>query len=246
MRGLIDIKTDITEAVDAQRELEVKKQELASAALVRQFAQGVAHDMGNAAQVVKGYAQLLETNPTLEVVQSAAGGLNSVADRSVRLAHNISEVARIGEVSAVPVQLSALISGHLPTLRQAVGPDIKVTFESTGYPSVLANEAQLHSILDNLCENAARAMGAVGAIYICLSISGDCAILQIRDEGPGLPDELAGRVFEPFTSGSSSGSGLGLYLLREYVKSRHGNVTATSSEAGTSFSIALPLLREQD
>ena len=246
VRGLIDIKTDITEAVNTQRELEVKKQELASAALVRQFAQGVAHDMGNAAQVVKGYAQLLETNPTPEVIESAAAGLNSVADRSVRLAHNISEVARIGEVTSVPVDLSALIAGHLPTLREAVGPDIEVTFESTGHPMVLANEAQLQSILDNLCENAARAMGDSGAIHICLSISGDRAILLIRDEGPGLPDELAGRLFEPFTSGSSSGSGLGLYLLREYVRSRHGDVTAISSETGTSFSIALPLLPDQD
>lgn len=245
VRGLIELKMDITDAVKAHRQLASQRQELAASSLVKTFAQGVAHDSGNVAQVVKGYAQLLEANPVAEVVAAAIHGLNSAADRSVRLAHDISEIARIGEVPSGPVELSALVNSHLPSLQRAAGEDIHVSLAVSGPVVVLGNEAQLRSILDNLCQNSARAMGGRGSIDIHSADAGDHAVLRVRDDGPGLPAGLQGRLFEPFNSSPESraagGTGLGLYLLSEHVKSMSGTIEVDTGTSGTTFTVSLPL-----
>lgn len=248
VRGLIDLKTDITDAVMAHRRNEAAQQEVSAMAQVRNFAQGVAHDFGNVAQVVKGYAQLLQAHPSQEVTTAAVESLSSVADRSVRLAHDISEIARIGEVPSRPVHLNALVSSHLPQLQRAAGEGIQMTLTTSGDSVAMANGAQIQSILDNLCENAARAMDGQGAIHICVNETNDWAVLQICDDGPGLPPEMQDRLFEPFNSSPSSraagGTGLGLYLLNEYVKFAQGELAVNTSGAGTTFTISLPMAAE--
>lgn len=248
VRGLIDLKTDITDAVMAHRRNEAAQQEVAAMSQVRNFAQGVAHDFGNVAQVVKGYAQLLQAHPSQEVTTAAVASLSAVADRSVRLAHDISEIARIGEVPSRPVHLNALVNDHLPQLQRAAGEGVEVTLTTTGDALAMANGAAIQSILDNLCENATRAMGGQGAIRICVTEADDRAVMQICDDGPGIPSAMQDRIFEPFNSSPSSraagGTGLGLYLLNEYVKFAQGELAVNTSRLGTTFTISLPLAAE--
>lgn len=244
VRGLIDLKTDITDAVEAHRERQAAKLKVASLSLVRNFAQGVAHDFGNIAQVVKGYAQLLQVNHSADATGAAVKSLNAVADRSVRLAEDISEIARIGQVPAAPVHLNQVVSDHMPHLQSASGAGVVVSFDATEDVVALANEAFVLSILDNLCENAARAMNRQGEIGIYVTRAGDRVLMQVCDNGPGLPEEVQAGLFEPFNSSAVSkaagGTGLGLYLLNEYVTHAQGTVTVDTSRAGTTFTIALP------
>lgn len=247
VRGLIDLKTDITDAVNARRASDMAREEIRDLSRVQNFAQGVAHDFGNVAQVIKGYAQLIQANSSPQVLEATAASLTSVADRSVRLAREIAEVARLGEVAAGPLRLDTLVHRHLPHLREAVGGSVFVTLASDSEVVVEANEAQIRSILDNLVENAARAMGGVGAIEVCIGVDGDQALLQVCDDGPGIPEDVRGRLFEPFSSGvasrASGGTGLGLYLMREYLESIGGRVEVVSDATGATFTISLPLAR---
>lgn len=96
-------------------------------------------------------------------------------------------------------------------------------------------------VIENLCENAIRAIGDSRAtIKIEAELRSECLQLSVEDSGPGLPPELASRIFEPFVSGSR-GSGLGLAFVRLVAKAHGGLARTTESRlGGARFEICLP------
>lgn len=123
-------------------------------------------------------------------------------------------------------------------------------------PSLPCAAAELSQALLNIIVNAAQALsegvdpasGERGSIRISSSLDGDCALLCISDNGPGVPFELQERIFEPFftTKTVGSGTGQGLSLAREIIVGMHGGEISLVSEpdAGCSFRIRLPLAEE--
>ena len=95
----------------------------------------------------------------------------------------------------------------------------------------------------NLLDNASDALGEQGTISIATRSDGDCAVIEIADDGPGIPEDLAGRVFDPFftTKDVGQGTGLGLATARRIVVDRHeGSLTLDSQQGRTVFSVRIP------
>lgn len=113
-----------------------------------------------------------------------------------------------------------------------------VTVRGGRRPIVVAGEATLlERVVENLVDNASAA--GARAVTILISDDGDRATVHVGDDGPGVPVELAERLFEPFVSGRGS-SGLGLAIVAQIVEAHGGDVRLLPSVRGALFRIELP------
>jgi signal transduction histidine kinase len=111
-------------------------------------------------------------------------------------------------------------------------------------PPLTGRGSELNQVWTNLLDNAIDALGGDGTITITTRRDGDCAVVEIGDDGPGIPDEVAQRIFDPFftTKDVGKGTGLGLATARRIVEDRHdGSIGLATRPGQTTFSVRLPL-----
>ena len=110
-------------------------------------------------------------------------------------------------------------------------------------PVAMAGDA-LRQVLLNLALNAIEATPQGGAVRVTAEATGDAIAISVEDEGPGIPEELRARLFEPFVSTKAQPSGLGLAISRRLVEDAGGTIEATTrDEGGARFVVALPVAR---
>jgi len=112
-------------------------------------------------------------------------------------------------------------------------------------PLVLANREEIQQVILNLVMNAQQAMSDPNGprvLSIRTYMSGVDAVLEVRDTGPGIPSELAGRVFEPFftTRSAGAGPGLGLSLSLGIANAHQGQLELVAAPVGCCFRLTLP------
>src|SRR5271166_2012188 len=110
-------------------------------------------------------------------------------------------------------------------------------------PKLTVSGSELNQVWTNLLDNAIDALGEEGTITVTTRRDGSCAVVEISDDGPGIPDEVAGRIFDPFftTKDVGQGTGLGLATARRIVVDRHeGSLTVDTRAGRTTFSVRLP------
>jgi len=111
-------------------------------------------------------------------------------------------------------------------------------------PPIDAYAGELNQVWANLVDNAVDAMEGAGTLTITTRPDGDSVIVEMRDTGPGMPPEVAARVFEAFytTKDVGKGTGLGLDIARRIVEERHGgSIEVDTSPAGTTMRVRLPV-----
>jgi len=114
-------------------------------------------------------------------------------------------------------------------------------------PKLTVRGSELNQVWTNLLDNAIDALGEQGTITITTRADGECAVVEIADDGPGIPEELAGRIFDPFftTKDVGHGTGLGLATARRIVVERHdGSLTLDSQPGRTVFRVRLPFTQK--
>ena len=256
--GLIT-ERDVTQETILQREIRQAQKMEALGTL----AGGITHDFNNILGAITintelALLELDETNParaSLPLVLKAA-------NRGRDLVKQIVTFSRQRERERKPVRIAPAIKEGLKLLRSTIPETIEV-HESilADTEAVLADPAQLHQILSNLCQNAVLAMaGTGGCLEVKLdSVPVDAALaarhpdlkpgpyvrLTVADSGCGMSREILERIFEPFftTRSHGEGSGLGLPVIHGIVKS-YGGAIAVYSEIGKGsvFNIFLPRL----
>jgi signal transduction histidine kinase len=111
-------------------------------------------------------------------------------------------------------------------------------------PKVTVRGSELNQVWTNLLDNAIDAAGAGGAVAVATRRDGGCAVVDVIDDGPGIPDEIRERIFDQFftTKDVGQGTGLGLATARRIVVDRHDGSLSFDSEPGrTAFHVRLPL-----
>jgi two-component system sensor histidine kinase CpxA len=112
---------------------------------------------------------------------------------------------------------------------------------------ILGNAELLRRAVENVLRNAIRYAPAGSAVDISLARNGANAVLIIRDQGPGVPDDALPRIFQPFyrvddsRAGATGGVGLGLAIASRAVRVHHGTLTAGNAHPGLSVCLEVPL-----
>jgi PAS domain S-box-containing protein len=206
-----------------------------------------AHELHNPTAVIDGAAGALgRSSDQMSSTQreELIANIHSSADRLRRLAADLARAARSGgetlPLRLDQVSLTEILSSAAARL-QAARPDILLELDVPAEVVIRADEGRLAQALDNLLDNAVR--HGAPPIGLRASVDGDVSI-RVTDGGPGIPSELAQRLFQQFaTSGADGGTGLGLFLVREIARRHGGEVTYRPPADGrpTTFEITLPL-----
>jgi signal transduction histidine kinase len=208
--------------------------------LVGQMAGGIAHDMNNALTAIMGEASLLPD----EVAEGREQILEAAA-YAAKLTHRLMVFARRDLSQPRPLDLGATIHSILHSLRRTLPSDIEIVEDLTEERIVVvADPTQLFQVLLNLAANARDAMPHGGQLILRARRSGDRALVEVSDSGPGIAEDVLPRIFEPFftTKGEGHGTGLGLANVQQLVEGIGGTVTAHSRPgAGATFLIDLPV-----
>jgi signal transduction histidine kinase len=126
---------------------------------------------------------------------------------------------------------------------------LAVTVDETGSRAPVAIDGDtLDSVLSNLLDNARQHSGRDVQVWLGARLDEDSVVLTVRDNGPGISDANAARVFEPFftTARSQGGTGLGLAVVRALVRAHGGDVwLGNSGEHGSTFHVRLPRVKDR-
>jgi signal transduction histidine kinase len=110
-------------------------------------------------------------------------------------------------------------------------------------PKVMSSGSELNQVWTNLIDNAADAMKGGGKLTIRTARENDFVLVEIADNGAGIPPEVVSRIFDPFftTKGVGEGTGLGLDVVNRIIKNIGGYISVTSAPGDTRFQVRLPI-----
>ncbi len=234
---------------ELQRRLDLAEQALERSerqAVASRYASAIMHEVNNPLEAMTNLVYLTkillsdseQVYRNMVTIEQQLASIGRITNQALTF-HREQKEAR--EFDLVEITESAL-KLHDDKLRRhgiTVERDMRGPAGTTGFGS------EILQVLSNLILNAVDAVPAeTGKLSICVEVQGDAAHVTISDNGEGIPDEFAARLFEPYVTSKSSGTGLGLWLSRRIIAKHGGTLDfRTSREAdrrGTSFHISLP------
>ncbi|MCS6948698.1 MAG: nitrogen regulation protein NR(II) [Steroidobacteraceae bacterium] len=228
------------------RDSEMRSRLDGSRMMVRQLAHEIKNPLGG----LRGAAQLLERELTDPALREYTQVIISEADRLTALVDSMSLPARAPQKTRCNVHEVCEHVYHL--LRGEARSMVLIERDyDPSLPDAELDKNQLIQALLNIGRNALQAVGERGRIVLRTRVLANghvggtrqrlAALLQVEDNGPGIPAELRGSIFYPLVTGRANGTGLGLAVAQDLVTRNGGTIEFTSETGRTVFSIMLPL-----
>lgn len=222
-----------------EKDKEIERAERLS--VLGETAAAIAHEIRNPLGSIKLFISLLRDEVLMNT--QAQEYLREIDQSMVRLDGVIANILHFSKEQSpqfAPVNINALIQEQITALVQCGHERTRSLLFLEANPFVLGNEDGLRQVFSNLLTNAAQANGSAGgAITVRTSDSTDRLLITIEDSGPGIPEELLPRIFDPFVSTKAEGTGLGLAIVRRIVNQHSGTIEARNTQEGAKFSISL-------
>ncbi|MBU1341199.1 MAG: response regulator, partial [Proteobacteria bacterium] len=224
---------------------------------------GIAHDFNNILSIIIGYCEMAAMEEPVEnsTVGTCLEKINAAAFRAKELVQHLLTFCRQTEQEKTHIKISPILEYVLDSLKTSLPFAIEIKkeiLEEIGM--VLADPAQIHQLIFNVCQNAGQAMAeSGGTMNVSLKqvfldservseypnmVSGYYVSIMIQDTGPGMDQEIVERIFDPYftTKEPGEGTGLGLAVAHGIAVSHGGTILVNSQPGfGSSFEILLPL-----
>lgn len=212
------------------------------------IAKRVAHEVNNPLSIIKNYIKILELNLSDHNIQ--VDELKIIQEEIKRVSLIIEELSDFSKPKALnpePLNINSLLSDIAKLTGEPLSQKgIEIHLEpDPDLPVIVTDKNSLQQVFVNLIKNASEALTDNGNIYITTKHAADAGTVEINvsDDGPGLPDVIKSRLFEPYTSTKGKGhTGLGLSIVYSTVRGIKGKVTCSTNKGqGTTFKIILPM-----
>jgi len=237
---------ELEQQLKIAREAKILEQQEANRELIR----NLAHEIKNPLGGIRGSAQLLERELGDPELREFTQVIVKETDRLQSLMNRLLMPSRLPRVEAINIhevteRVRTLLLAEFPR-----GLAIRRDYDAS-LPDLSGDKEQLIQAILNVARNAAQATQGMGEIRLVTRIARQVTIarnrfrhaiaVSIEDDGPGVPPELAERVFYPLVSGRDGGTGLGLSLAQSFVSQHHGLIEFESVPGRTRFTILLPV-----
>jgi signal transduction histidine kinase len=242
--GVICLFTDLSAVIDLEEQLRLKD----TLARLGELTAGLAHEFRNGLATVHGYARLMNLEGLPPQDRKYVEGLRAETEALGQVVTNFLNFARPTQLAVTPVdlgQIAARVSEELQHEAAAAGGHITVEGE---WPVIEGDEVLLRQALSNLTRNAVEACAGAGIPPdVRLESAPDLAARQVRlqviDNGPGIAPSVGDKMFRPFVTTKTHGTGLGLALVQKIVVTHNGRIQAASAPGGrgTAMQVTLPL-----
>jgi len=244
--GALCLMSDLTELTALQKQMRWKE----NLAALGEMSAGIAHEFKNSLATISGYAQMIRSETKPGETQESA---ERILDQTRALTHVVTEFLRFAkplEICYETVPMQMLVEKVAEELHETI-PECAVQFEGT-FQDLPGDEALLRQALLNLARNGAQA-AKESAKSPCVTISGTIEDLGgrkwqricIADNGTGIPATDLPKIFLPFYTTKSEGTGLGLAVVQKVALQHAGSIEARNrSDGGAEFLLWLPLRQE--
>jgi two-component system, NtrC family, nitrogen regulation sensor histidine kinase GlnL len=241
---------ELQQQMKIAREAKILEQQEANRELIR----NLAHEIKNPLGGIRGSAQLLERELGDPELREFTQVIVKETDRLQSLMNRLLTPSRLPRVESVNIhevmeRVRALLVAEFPALMVRRDYD-------TSLPEITGDKEQLIQAVMNVARNAAQATDGLGEIRFTTRIARQVTIarcryrhalaITVQDNGPGVPAELAEKIFYPLVSGRAGGTGLGLSLAQSYVSQHHGLIEFDSMPGRTRFTIVLPVVERKE
>lgn len=210
---------------------------------------GLAHEVRNPLNAAKLQLELLERRLHRQSDDPRLTEPTELAQKEIeRLTVLLNEFlifARPPELHAQEVDAVAIVR-QVVELERIAGERRNVSLELTAEPAQLLAEvdpAKLHQLVLNLVRNACEAVADGGHVRVGVSVDEGRCQIRIKDDGPGIPDHVRARIYEPFFSTKDSGTGLGMSIVHSLVSLHGGTIDLETGPHGTTFEVSIPRWR---
>ena len=250
--GIARVEGFLIELSPLHQQLRIAREErlMDQSTQTRELIRNLAHEIKNPLGALRGAAQLLDRElerPALheytQVIMKEADRLQSLMDRLLT-PHRLPQVTQFNVHEALE-RVRSLLLAEFPD-----GIGIRRDYD-VSLPPLTADREQIIQSLLNVARNAAQAMRGKGTIILRTRVARRATLakrmyrlallVQIVDDGPGVPEELKDRIFFPLVSGREGGHGVGLTIAQTFVTQHHGTIELESEPGRTCFSILLPI-----
>src|SRR4029079_1407032 len=220
-------------------------------AALGQTISGVAHELNNPLATILSWAERLAERNVDDKTRQGLEVILGEAERAARIVRNLLTFARKRQTTRALVDLNQVVRETLAlrAYEQRVTNIRVIDALAAGLPQVFADGHQVQQVLLNLVINAEQGMLQANGRGILVvrtwhDAEQECVILEINDDGPGIPDEVQPKIFNPFftTKEVGKGTGLGLTVAYAIVQEHGGRIRLESgANAGASFYVELPV-----
>lgn len=248
-------RTDRRRAEEAEKAAEMAHVMRLSA--LGELGSGLAHELNQPLGAIVNYAQgslrrLQATNSAPPGVITAMQEIINEAMRAARIVLHLRQLVHKESPEQEPVNINAAVHElvrlfHGEALRQGVMVELQL---DDTLPPVLANQVQIEQVLLNLIQNGMEAMAATPPgerrLTLCTRrINGDAIEVLVCDTGPGIPDAIEDKIFDPFQTTKEKGLGMGLSISWSIIQAHRGQLwTTPNTVRGTCFHFTLPVSAE--
>jgi len=215
----------------------------ARGAAVAQVAATVAHEVRNPLGVIRGTVELMAERGRGRMGERDSEALQDILGevaRLRRLTDDFLDLSSDRPLAGVDIELSSFLDDAARASQSATG--VNVETEAPWGLHLLGDGGRLRQVLLNLVANAARA-GAT-QVRFRAAVEGTRIRLDVSDDGPGIPEDVRSRLFEPFATSRKDGNGLGLAVSRRIVERHGGSLALLPATPGATFRIELPRTEE--
>lgn len=212
------------------------------------LAAGLHHEIKNPLAALSLHVQLLEEQidehgPADEARQMLRV-INAEMNRVGGVLESFRDFASIGRLNRAPVDLRELLQRQIELIgpkaaERSVEVDVQIADQIPN--EIRADGVRLEQVLLNLLINAIEAMPDGGRLQVSADVDSSKLRVDVRDEGPGVPDDLRNKIFDPYFTTKGKGTGLGLALCDKIIRQHGGTLELQTSPDGTTFRITLPL-----
>ncbi len=239
IEGAICLLSDLTEIVDLQNQIKLKENFVA----LGEMSAGIAHEFKNSLATILGYAQMSIQESDIETLRGFAREIHKESQALSVLVTDFLNFARPLNASFQEIDVVELLTAVIADLRNLRPGNYDVRFKSTTGAIVTCDATLMRQTLLNLLINGVESLTEKeGTISVFVEdAQRDHVRIVVDDTGRGIPAHQVGKIFLPFFTTKTHGTGLGLSLVQKIILAHNGRIEVQSTEGrGTRFAITLP------